>query len=201
VRIFSVGRGLAILAALISSGALVSSYPAAPAWGSPLVGNLAGNHSFESPSICPAGSEAIPAGSSLLGAWTVTGNATDAVELICSDWTAENGQQSLDLNGSQPGSISQTITDTPGTRYFISFWLGGDVDGGPASKSIQMSWDGQTVNYHFNITGKTATDMQWHRYSELFPGTGSDVLTFTGTSPGAFGAVIDNVKVKVWAHQ
>ncbi len=194
MRLFSVRRGLGPLLAFMTCGVLVSTLSVAPAWAA---GDLAGNHSFEAPSICPAATEPIPAGSTLMAPWTVTGNSTDAVDLACTEWTAESGQQSLDLNGSGPGSVSQTITDTPGKVYIVSFWLAGDVNGGPAVKTMQMSWNGDTVNFRFNTTGKTAGDMQWRRYRDAFTGTGSDVLTFTGTSPGDFGAVIDNVKVKV----
>lgn len=182
-----------VTCATLASTALVSTLSAAPAWAA---GGLVGNHGFETPSICPAGSEDIPAGSTLLGPWSVTGSSSDAVDLVCSEWMAKQGQQSLELNGSGPGSISQRITDTAGKFYYVLFWLAGDVNGGPAIKTMQMQWNNDPpVNFKFNITGKTASDMQWKRYDDGFLSTGSDVVTFTGTSPGNFGAVIDDVRV------
>jgi hypothetical protein len=71
--------------------------------------NLITNGSFESPSIWQSNSVVeYDAGSTAMPGWTVGGNSVDLVGE--SYWQAEDGDQSVDLSGSAPGSVSQTVS-------------------------------------------------------------------------------------------
>src|ERR1700733_8007968 len=74
----------------------------------------------------------ISSGGTFATDWTVgTGN----VDWIGSYWQSPTGvagplNGSVDLDGTSPGSISQTITTVPNTFYDLTFSLSGNPDGG-----------------------------------------------------------------------
>ena len=139
--------------------------------------------------------------SSITG-WTVgTGN----IDYIGTYWTSADGNRSLDLNGTVPGSISQTFDVVSGQTYSVTFFVAGNPAGGPAVKTLTTSADATVVLSSFDTTGKTLTNMGWTPVSFLFTATGStETLTFQSTTtadfgnrdyPTAFGPALDNVSV------
>ncbi|MFF5898549.1 DUF642 domain-containing protein [Streptomyces argenteolus] len=136
-------------------------------------------------------------GGQAVGAWAVGGDSVD----VTSDrlWDAAEGSQSLDLNGSTSGSVSQVIPTLPLTSYVVSFELAGNPAWAPALKTGELRVDGALVKtFGFDVTGRHFRDMGWTRQTAVFTNLlkSSVTLTFTSTSPGPGGPVVDDVKVR-----
>jgi choice-of-anchor C domain-containing protein len=144
-------------------------------------------------------------GSTAIDNWVVGGASID---YIGGYWQPEDGSRSLDLNGWGTGSISQTITGlTVGTSYQVSFWLAGNPDAGPNTKTVQVSASLDIGNYSFDYVaaGGSLADMKWTQKTFDFtaPLSGTVTLTFLSTvlsggtaeNPAAFGPALDNVSL------
>jgi choice-of-anchor C domain-containing protein len=119
-----------------------------------------------------------------IGAWTVTGNSVD---LIGSYWEATpNGGHTIDLDGNGAGGISQSVTLADG-EYQLSFYLGGNPDGGPATKDLNVSIDGITVPYSFTNSGQTHGNMGYQLETFDFTITSPTTTTLSFSSTDAAG--------------
>ena len=169
--------------------------------------NLLVNGSFESPAITPCSpayncvpgfEEFTPTPGTPIPGWLIGGNSVD---LTNDHWQAEDGSQSLDLAGSAPGSVAQTVTTVVGETYTLSWWMAGNPDGPPADveKTMAVDWDGtQVAEPSFNITGDTDASMGWVEGQVNVTATStSSTVDFADESEAstAFGAVIDNVSL------
>jgi len=133
------------------------------------------------------------AGSTDITGWTVV---YGSIDLIGSYWEASDGDRSIDLNGSEPGAISQVFDTERGALYQVFFDMAGnpDVSG---LKVLVASTDSTTSEYKFDREGKTSTEMGWTEMSFIFQASSElTTLEFAGSSPdGAFGPALDNVRV------
>ena len=86
------------------------------------------------------------------------------------------------------GTLSQTFSDTPGTRYTFSFWFA-SVGDNPSDFSAY--WDGGTAL--LSLTNPK-TGANWSEYSYNVVGTGSDTVSFNFRDDPAY-IVLDNVSV------
>ncbi|MFI2435979.1 choice-of-anchor C family protein [Streptomyces sp. NPDC018693] len=156
--------------------------------------DLFSNGSFEEPPVPPGTFLNLPAGKSI-GPWTVE---SGSVDLIGSGyWEAADGGQSVDLNGLGSGRISQTFATLPQQQYTLTYSLAGNPNGLPPVKTGTVSINGETVQtFVFDATGKTRSDMGYQTQTVNFTATSSaTTLTFTSTTLGANGPVIDKVKI------
>ena len=143
--------------------------------------------------------------------WTVTSGNVDWINTY---WSAEDGSFSLDLDGTEPGAISQTFDTAPNATYHVQFYLSGNPDpnsycGGaancvsPSNKTLTVTANGgQSGTYSFDTStfGNTHGSMDWQLESYAFVATGSSTtLTFASTTPGAFGPALDNVTMTATA--
>ncbi|RKN45027.1 choice-of-anchor C family protein [Streptomyces hoynatensis] len=131
-----------------------------------------------------------------IGPWTVTGGAVDLVD--DGFWQAAEGNQSLDLNATVPGTVAQTFTTTPGQTYTVTYALAGNPGGGPALRTGRVLLDGQDIqDFSFDVTGKTYTDMGYIKRQATFVATtATTTLGFASTTANsAYGPVIDDVQV------
>lgn len=133
--------------------------------------------------------------------WTVT---TGNVDYIGTYWTSSDGSRSIDLNGTQPGGLSQTFATVAGHSYTVTFDLSGNPDGAlwsPVIKTLNVDAGGAPTAYSFDTTGHTTASMGWEQRTFNFTATGaSTTLSFTSTTGGAFpyfGPALDNVKLAV----
>ncbi|MEM7316863.1 MAG: DUF642 domain-containing protein, partial [Planctomycetota bacterium] len=93
------------------------------------------------------------------GDWTVTQASVDLFST--SDWQSPLGGRVVNLDGSAPGAIEQTLTTTAGKQYQVVFALTGDFSGGDAVKDLRVSAAGanedftatQTSNWSWGETG------------------------------------------------
>jgi choice-of-anchor C domain-containing protein len=154
------------------------------------------NGSFEEGTFSGAAFDTLTPGSTALTGWTVD---SGSIDWIGTYWTASNGVRSIDLNGFDSGTISQTLVTTIGNTYVVNFDLSGNPVGLPTTKTLNVSaTGGPTTGYTFDTlaAGNTQTDMKWVPSAYSFLATSaSSVLTFTSTVAGEFGPALDNVVV------
>jgi choice-of-anchor C domain-containing protein len=152
-------------------------------------------------------------GDTSITGWTVIDGrntitpGTGSVDYIGSYWTASNGVRSLDLDGTTPGGVQQSLATIAGHEYQVVFDMAGNIDGPPAVKVLVATPDGTTVFSFDPPPGTTRTNMHWQTNGFDFTATGSSVMLkfqsltvpsgTPGTQghPGSFGAAIDNVIV------
>lgn len=150
-----------------------------------------------------------PSGSAI-GPWTVgldlTTGQPSSVDLIGNYWAAPpGGGYSVDLNGTlgnngasgtdSVGSISQTVTVAIAGMYALTFYVSGNQDGPPLTKTYTVSLGS---NDYTLSTSNSAQADQWTKVTEIVSlGVGTDLLTFAGFDlPGnQFGAVIGDVSL------
>ncbi|MEV6262540.1 DUF642 domain-containing protein [Streptomyces sp. NPDC051784] len=152
---------------------------------------------FETPVVPASSPFSSYVGGQAVGPWSAGGHSVD----LTSDrlWDAAEGSQSLDLNGSASGSVSQEISTLPLTSYVVSFELAGNPAWAPALKTGELRVDGVPVKtFAFDITGHGFRNMGWTRQTAVFTSLlkTSVTLTFASTSPGVGGPVIDDVRVR-----
>src|SRR5665213_671402 len=195
------------MTSIFSRAAVVAAVVAASALSGTAANAISfSNGSFEDASVDPGSSfVTLSGGSTAINNWLVGG---DSIDYIGGYWQPENGSRSLDLNGLGTGSISQTITGlTSGTSYQVSFWLAGNPDAGPDTKTVQVSASLDIGNYSFDYVaaGGSLADMKWTQKTFDFtaPLSGAVTLTFLSTvlsggttaNPAAFGPALDNVSL------
>jgi choice-of-anchor C domain-containing protein len=157
-------------------------------------GNIVSNGSFESPVI--SGGFITQSGSALTG-WSITGT----VDLIHDFWQHSDLDQSIDLNGNGTGAISQNLTTDSGQTYVVTFDLAGNshVDnvGCPAgAKTLTATAGDGGGAFSFDASSTSTTSMGWTQENFAFTATsGTTLLSFTSTFPGACGPALDNVSV------
>ncbi|MFJ8476708.1 choice-of-anchor C family protein [Kitasatospora sp. NPDC094011] len=190
-------RAAALALVVAATTALATTSLAAPA-------QAAGGHravsrfddgSFEYPKA-PANNFTDLVAGQTIGPWQITGGSIDLIG--AGFWQAAEGDQSIDLNGNAPGTIAQTFATTPGATYSVSYALAGNPGGGPAVRTGKALIDGQDFqDFSFDVTGKTKAAMGYvGRQFSFVAYNSSTTLTFQSTVGGAFGPVLDDVRVK-----
>ncbi|MEU6239467.1 choice-of-anchor C family protein [Kitasatospora sp. NPDC047058] len=180
--------------ALLVAGTTALAGPAQAAGGHRALSHF-DDGSFETPKAPANAFTTLSAGQGL-GPWTVTAGSVDLIG--AGFWQAAEGDQSLDLNGSNSGAVAQSFTTVPGTTYSVTYALAGNPDGGPALRTGRARIDGQDFqDFSFDVTGRTRAAMGYvgRQFTFVAQGT-STTLGFTSTVAGAYGPVLDNVQVK-----
>ncbi len=131
------------------------------------------------------------------GPWKVSG---DSVDLIGGYWQAPVGGGSVDLDGNAPGGINQVLSLTSGKTYDLSFYLSGNPDGSPATKSVTVSIGnlGETFTYTLSA-GNSHSNMMYQLETAQFVAEGSaNTLSFTSNDVGSpYGPAIGGVIISV----
>lgn len=150
------------------------------------------NGSFENGSN-PGVFTTVSAGQTNITDWNVV---SGTVDYIGTYWQASNGTRSIDMDGNDAGTISQTLATTPGATYTVTFDMSGNPDGGPVVKTMDVSAGTTTQSFSFDTTGISKTAMGWVGKSFTFTTTSANTtLTFASTTPGFYGAALDNVAI------
>jgi hypothetical protein len=206
----------------VAGCALVLTVFIAPAGAS----NILGNGGFEVPHVHAGNFADFTDGSTLgtcglampgspgyqVGCWRVFAGSVDVASAPY--WAAEGGKQSLELNGTGPGSVLQLYGASPNTTYQLSFELSGDpfLAGTVSLLAVQEQFDGggnyitgaAIGSYSFDTTGHTTTSMGYELVKGTFTtGPSADYvdvelqsLTQNNSAPW-WGPVVDNVKLKL----
>jgi choice-of-anchor C domain-containing protein len=160
--------------------------------------------SFENPANNTAapgypGFVTLGSGSTIDG-WTVGGAGVD---LINGYWTSQDGAQSLDMNSSGPGSITQTFSGLiQGMTYKMTFWITPNSNAGtPDFKTLKVSATNanKSTNYGFFVDDPADNSSlgRWALQTFYFTvgASGTETLTFAGTSGGPAGMALDNINI------
>jgi|SRR5271165_1840002 len=141
---------------------------------------------------------------STFNAWTVTNGSID---LIGGYWQSPSGANaatggtngSVDLDGDNPGGISQLIGGlTSGNTYTLTFALSGNPDGGPSTKSVDVSIGSvANDNFTYTTTSNTHTNMQYIIESVSFTANASNTLSLVSqdASSSPYGPVVGDVSI------
>jgi choice-of-anchor C domain-containing protein len=96
------------------------------------------------------------------------------------------------------GGVSQTFSTVAGTQYKVTFDMAGNYANLPTLKPMSVSADGQSQEFTFDVTGRSALNMGWTPMSWLFVADDSSAtlqfLSLTTTIQG-WGPALDNVSV------
>lgn len=134
-------------------------------------------------------------GSTVINGWTVTGGSVD---YIISYWPGQSGTRSIDLSGNSAGRIAQTINTTAGQRYVATFFLGGNFDGPPPSKSVRVTFGGQSRDFTYTPPIGHGSFAGYAPFRFSFTGTGGPTaLSFESLANTSYGAALDSVSVSV----
>ncbi len=131
-------------------------------------------------------------GSTAITGWTVD---TGSVDWIGTYWVSFDGLRSVDLNGNEPGSLSQHLATTPGYDYTVDFRMAGNSTCGTAIKTLDVSAgaDG-SGSFSFDTTGMSNSSMGWAAKSFSFTASTADtLLTLSSTTAGSCGPALDLV--------
>ncbi|GAA1235353.1 hypothetical protein GCM10009665_26900 [Kitasatospora nipponensis] len=152
--------------------------------------------SFENPRVAAGSFTTLSAGQAI-GPWQVTAGNVDLIG--AGFWQAAEGDQSVDLNGTTPGTVAQTFTTVPGANYTVTYALAGNPAGGPTLRTGNALIDGQDFqDFSFNVTGKSTTNMGYVNRQFTFRATNATTtIGFASTTPNtSYGPVLDDVRVE-----
>lgn len=155
--------------------------------------NLVADGDFSSPS--GGGSFVTYSGGSSIGPWTVTGGSVD---LIGGYWQAPTtGGGSVDLDGNAPGGVSQSISTIAGHKYEVSFWLSGNPDGSPATKTLDVSAGSASPVFTYTNGANSHGNMAYEAESFFFTAIGSSttIAFASGDIATPYGPAIGGVSV------
>lgn len=153
------------------------------AGGTPTGENLLVNGSFEEPTVTKwALSSAVPGWSS-----------STPIEIDRTPWPASDGDQSSDMNGNVPTTITQTVSGlTPGAPYLLSF----DYASSRSSRStvtMDVLVNGDVVQSIASPASAIPPAYSTETIAVTAPANGTVTIGFASTTAGSAGVVLDNV--------
>jgi choice-of-anchor C domain-containing protein len=152
---------------------------------------------FENGAATPGSFSTYGAGSTF-GSWFVQ---SGSIDLINGLWVSHGGSQSVDMNGSSIGAISQGIATTAGTSYDLSFWMSGN---GAGTKTMDVYWGSlasTSLVGSYSWTGSGAysySNMEWQQMTAtgLVASNANTTLYFVSTTGGCCaGPALDDVSL------
>jgi choice-of-anchor C domain-containing protein len=157
--------------------------------------NLIVNGSFEDgPLPGGEGFAMYDKGSTAIKGWIVSQGNLDYID--AQYWPAAEGKRSLDMNGITAGGISQTFKSKKGQKYRLTFAMAGNPGSDLTDKKLQVSAAGKKMDFTFDATGKTRTDMGWVRKTWDFTAEADETtLEFLSLMEGDAGPALDDVVV------
>ena len=124
--------------------------------------NLITNGSFEvGPNATTVTTVLSP--STVFTGWLVYTGSVDQVR----EWTAGDGNFSLDMDGFTPGGIRQTVTTIVNDHYELTFLMAGNPDTGSV-KTLQASAGDTSQTFTFDSTGHDHQHLGWTRMTLSF---------------------------------
>jgi choice-of-anchor C domain-containing protein len=124
--------------------------------------------------------------------WTVGGS----IDYIKTRWIPADGERSLDLNGLNAGSVSQTLTTVIGQQYEVRFWMSANPENDPEVKEMRVYANNLFQDFSFTTGGFSNQNMLWiEKTWNFIASNNSTTLTFQSLIGGRFGPALDNVSV------
>ena len=129
------------------------------------------------------------------GGWTVESGDVDLGRTLQEETPL--GGYSVDLSGSGPGTISQTLTTEAGRQYQVVFALSGAWDSTPDVKELRVSAGGESSDFQITQpTGWSNSNMLWeHRSFTFTADSNATELQFASLVSSHYGAIIGDIQV------
>ncbi len=145
-------------------------------------------------------------GSQTFGSWKVTGSGNGpygaaGIDLMGGYWAPPSpGGGSVDLDGLAPGGITQTLTNLAAGSYSLSFYLSGNPDGGPSTKTVEVAIGNVAKSFTYTVTGaNSSANMHYELMTLNFNLDSSAAVDLSFRSLDAngspFGGVIGDVSI------
>ena len=157
------------------------------------------NGGFAGPGEPDGGFQTVGVSTGVIPGWTVSSGNVDWIKGY---WQSSDGDGfSVDLNGDQPGAISQTIDTVIGQTYTLTFDMSANPDNGSDLRLILADTGGDPTTFAYNLDVSTNSHgtMNWTPQSLNFTATGAaTTITFASGNGGSnccFGAAIDKVAI------
>ena len=126
--------------------------------------------------------------------WQVTGGSVDVIGNYWVPPTAGGG--SVDLDGNVPGGISQSFS-APAGSYNLYFYLSGNPDGSPSTKSLNLSV-GNISNqlFTYTVTGDKSNMNYVLEHVVFTSAGGTNTLSFLSQDKDSpFGPVVGGISI------
>jgi len=133
--------------------------------------------------------------------WTVGDDGNIDIHFAsscCGTFMPHSGSWSVDLNGDEIGSISQTVPTKAENQYTVTFWLASNPNCGPQFRTFDLSANGaSTESYSFDTAGTDPSNPGWTQQTYSFTATSSSTtLNFVSTTPDtSCGPAIDDLSI------
>ncbi len=157
------------------------------------------NGGFAGPDAPDGSFQTVGVSTGVIPGWTVSSGNVDWIKGY---WQSSDGDGfSIDLNGDQPGAISQTIDTVIGKTYTLTFDMSANPDNGNDLRLILADTGGAAniFAYNLDISTNSRSNMNWTPQWLNFTATDvSTTITFASGNGGAnccFGPAIDNVAI------
>lgn len=134
----------------------------------------------------------------VLPGWSIDSGTVDITQTGTVWGPAFEGTNSLDINGWNPGQISQSFATTPGKHYEVSLEYSRNAAGAPDPATADVSAGGKVLHLSAANDGSFGgpNAMVWKSASFDFVASGpTSTLTLAATSPGNGGVFFDDLKV------
>ncbi len=202
-RTTAASRGARFFAAaiLIATTAMPLSASAVVAASGP---NLVQNGSFESPALATdSGSPAKLTSANALPGWTLSGTVDlvrCAVASACPatgyPWAAGDGAQSVNLEGTISGTVSQAVPTIAGHTYTFSFaYMPGPLAAEVDAPESKIFWNGTRLKIAFRERQKDKPRAWITATATVVASAASTVITFQGNGDKRSGFALDGVSV------
>jgi choice-of-anchor C domain-containing protein len=140
-------------------------------------------------------------GGSTFGPWNVTGNSIDLTGAL---WQAPNntpGTGTVDLDGNDPGGITQNLGTLAAGKYQLTFDLSGNPQGAPTTKALDVSVGGVTQGFTYTLSAANSFSNMLYQTETLdftLTKPTATTLSFTSldSSPTFYGPVIGDVAIQ-----
>jgi len=177
---------------------LVAYITPSAAWGF-LGGELLINGSFESPVLSTIDQE-FTAPSTDIDGWVLSERTVDITRTSSIFGTAHSGDQMIDVNGSDNGTLQQSFSSTIGNMYLLSLYYANNPNPSLASPvynaDVTLFGSGTLYSEFLAHAGSTPTDMKWSFLSHTFVADSSTtILQLQSRMLGFNGVVFDSVSV------
>jgi hypothetical protein len=125
----------------------------------------------------------------------------NSIDLVNTDYfQAAFGSQSVNLSGSAPGSVEQTVDTTSGVTYHLKWYMAGNPYCGQPVKIMHVYWDGNLIAApRFDTSGHSPSDMGWVSHEKKVTAEGStSTIEFADATPdmSECGATLDEVSLR-----
>ena len=139
------------------------------------------------------------AGSYFAGGWYINSGSVDILTDAFGS-TAYEGTNYLDINGSDPGTISTNVTTVAGQTYNLSFAYtqnpDGRTDGHPTAAVQVLQNSSSLLTLTLTMTTNSWPNLGWATTSVVFTATAPTTqIQFASQTPGAYGVLLDAVSL------